>query len=636
MFSRVLAPLFDYFEARINPYPDGRVETPPKGLMAFLWHFSRPVWPMLLWMSLFTALVSATEVVFFNYMGELVDWLAGVERVGFWQAHGAALIGVGIAMLIGLPLLVLLQSLVTNQSIFGNYPMIGRWLSHRHMLGQSLAFYQDEFAGRVSQKVMQTALAIRETVTKVMDLLVYAIVYFTGAAILLIKADIWLALPLFVWLLGYLAIMRFFVPRLRNVSMAQANARAQMTGRVVDSYSNIQTIKLFADTRHEQNYAREAMEGFMTTVHGQMRLVTVLSVCLTLLNTLLLVGMAATVLVAWYTQVISLGVLAIAIALVMRVRFMSDWILWEVARLFENVGTVQDGMNTIANAPAVRDAPEAPTLAVPRGEIRFDALHFGYAEAGGAYKPVFDSLDLTIAPGEKVGLIGRSGAGKSTLANLLLRFYDLQGGAIRIDGQNIAEVTQTSLRHQIGMVTQDTSLLHRSLRDNIRYGSPDAGDDAVWAAVRQAHADGFINDLVDPEGRRGLDAHVGERGVKLSGGQRQRIAIARVLLKNAPILVLDEATSALDSEVEAAIQEQLEHLMQGKTVIAIAHRLSTIAMLDRLLVVDGGQIVEAGTHRELLAKNGIYARLWKHQSGGFIGLDAPDQASTDKGYLDPA
>ena len=623
MFSRVLTPLFNYFETRINPYPEGRVETPPKGLMAFLWHFSRPVWPMLLWMSLFTALVSATEVVFFNYMGELVDWLASVERAGFWQAHGTALIGVGIAMLVGLPLLVLLQSLVTNQSIFGNYPMIGRWLSHRHMLSQSLAFYQDEFAGRVSQKVMQTALSIRETVTKVMDLLVYAIVYFTGAAILLIKADVWLALPLLVWLLGYLAIMRFFVPRLRDVSMAQANARAQMTGRVVDSYSNIQTIKLFADTRHEQNYAREAMEGFMTTVHGQMRLVTVLSVCLTLLNTLLLVGMAATVLMAWYTQAISLGVLAIAIALVMRVRFMSDWILWEVARLFENVGTVQDGMNTIANAPAVRDAPDAQTLTVPQGEIRFDALHFGYAEAGGAYKPVFDSLNLTIAPGEKVGLIGRSGAGKSTLANLLLRFYDLQSGGILIDGQNIADVTQTSLRHQIGMVTQDTSLLHRSLRDNIRYGSPGASDDAVWDAVRQAHADDFINDLVDPEGRRGLDAHVGERGVKLSGGQRQRIAIARVLLKNAPILVLDEATSALDSEVEAAIQEQLEHLMQGKTVIAIAHRLSTIAMLDRLLVVDGGQIVEAGTHRELLAKNGIYARLWKHQSGGFIGLDAP-------------
>ncbi|MDN6180183.1 MAG: ABC transporter ATP-binding protein/permease [Halomonas subglaciescola] len=623
--------MFRYFETRINPYPEGRVNTPPRGLLPFLWHFSRPLLPMLLWMSLATALVSSSEVVFFHYMGELVDWLAGVDREGFWQAHGLMLVGLGVLVLIGLPLLVLAQSLVTNQSIFGNYPMIGRWISHRHMLSQSLAFYQDEFAGRVSQKVMQTALAMRETVTKVMDLLVYAIVYFTGAAILLFQADAWLALPMFIWLVGYLTIMRFFVPRLRKVSMAQANARAQMTGRVVDSYSNIQTIKLFADARHEQGYARQAMEGFMTTVHNQMRLVTLLSVCLTLLNTLLLVGMAATVLIAWYTQVISLGVLAIAIALVMRVRFMSDWILHEVARLFENIGTVQDGMNTIANKPQVQDTADARELAVPEGEIRFDQLLFGYVEAAGDYKAVFDGLDLTIAPGEKVGLIGRSGAGKSTLANLLLRFFDLQGGEIRIDGQNIAEVTQTSLRHQIGMVTQDTSLLHRSLRDNIRYGTPDASDEAVWAAVRQAHADDFINDLVDPEGRRGLDAHVGERGVKLSGGQRQRIAIARVLLKNAPILVLDEATSALDSEVEAAIQEQLEHLMQGKTVIAIAHRLSTIAMLDRLLVVDDGQIIEAGSHRELLAQNGIYARLWKRQSGGFIGLNEEGLNEVEEG-----
>ncbi|MDN6298571.1 MAG: ABC transporter ATP-binding protein/permease [Halomonas sp.] len=619
--------MFRYFETRINPYPEGSVSTPPRGLLPFLWHFSRPLLPMLLWMSLATALVSASEVVFFHYMGELVDWLSGVSREGFWQAHGLTLAGVGLLVLIGLPLLVLAQSLVTNQSIFGNYPMIGRWISHRHMLSQSLAFYQDEFAGRVSQKVMQTALAMRETVTKVMDLLVYAIVYFTGAAVLLFQADAWLAVPLLVWLVGYLGIMWFFVPRLRRVSMAQANARAVMTGRVVDSYSNIQTIKLFADARHEQSYARQAMEGFMTTVHNQMRLVTLLSVCLTLLNTLLLVGMAATVLVAWYTEIISLGVLAIAIALVMRVRFMSDWILHEVARLFENIGTVQDGMNTIANAPQVQDAPDARELAVTEGEIRFDQLRFGYVEAAGDYKSVFDGLDLTIAPGEKVGLIGRSGAGKSTLANLLLRFFDLQGGEIRIDGQNIAEVTQTSLRYQIGMVTQDTSLLHRSLRDNIRYGTPDASEEAVWAAVRQAHADEFIDDLVDPEGRRGLDAHVGERGVKLSGGQRQRIAIARVLLKNAPLLVLDEATSALDSEVEAAIQEQLEHLMQGKTVIAIAHRLSTIAMLDRLLVVDEGRIVEAGSHSELLQQGGIYARLWQRQSGGFIGLEEDEEGN---------
>ncbi|MFU1519759.1 ABC transporter ATP-binding protein [Vreelandella alkaliphila] len=633
MLSRTLAPLFRYFERRVNPYPEGEVATPPKGLLPFIWHFSRPVWPWLLLMSVATALVSAAEVVFFSYMGDLVDWLGNVERANFWSDHGLWLAGVGLLVIIGLPLLVLAQSLVTHQSIFGNYPMIGRWLSHRHMLSQSLAFYQDEFAGRVSQKVMQTALAIRETVTKVMDLMVYAIVYFTGAAILLGRADPWLLLPLGLWLIGYLGIMRFFVPRLRDVSMAQADARAQMTGRVVDSYSNIQTIKLFADTEREQGYAKDAMQGFMDTVHRQMRLVTIMSVCLTLLNTLLLVGTAGMAISAWYFDAISLGVLAIAIALVMRIRFMSDWILWEVAGLFENIGTVQDGMNTIAQEPTIKDASNAKALAVPYGEIVFDALRFQYAQAKGESKNVFDGLSLTIKPGEKIGLIGRSGAGKSTLANLLLRFYDLQGGRILIDGQNIADVTQTSLRHQIGMVTQDTSLLHRSLRDNIRYGSPHANDDDVWQAVCRAHADTFINELVDPKGRRGLDAHVGERGVKLSGGQRQRIAIARVLLKNAPILVLDEATSALDSEVEAAIQEQLDSLMEGKTVIAIAHRLSTIAMLDRLIVVDEGRMVESGTHQELLAQNGIYASLWQRQSGGFLGHDLDLGLDTDPSAL---
>ncbi|MBD3897231.1 ABC transporter ATP-binding protein [Halomonas sp. ML-15] len=613
--------MFRFFETLVNPYPSGEPETPPRGLGAFILHFSRPVLPLLIVMSLLTALVSAVEVLFFSYMGDLVDWLATAEREGFFAEYGWRLAGMAALVVIGLPLLTLLQSLITHQSIFGNYPMIGRWLSHRHMLGQSMAFYQDEFAGRVSQKVMQTALAIRETVMKLMDLLVYVIVYFAGAMLLMGSAEPWLMLPLVAWLVGYVAIMKVFVPRLRQVSMDQADDRARMTGRIVDSYSNIQTIKLFADTQREQHYARDAMEGFMATVHRQMRLATKLTVSLTLLNSLLLAGVAAIAIGAWYLEAVSLGVIAVAIALVMRIRFMSNWILWEVAGLFENIGTVQDGINTIAREPEIKDAPQAKALEISRGEIRFDALRFGYARPDGEAQRVFDGMSLTIAPGEKVGVIGRSGAGKSTLANLLLRFYDLEGGRILIDDQDIAGVGQASLRQQIGMVTQDTSLLHRSLRDNIRYGSPHASEEQVLEAVRRAHADSFIDDLVDVQGRRGLDAHVGERGVKLSGGQRQRIAIARVLLKNAPILVLDEATSALDSEVEAAIQEQLYTLMEGKTVIAIAHRLSTIAMLDRLVVIDEGRIVETGTHQQLLELDGLYAALWRRQSGGFLGVD---------------
>ncbi|QTF90893.1 ABC transporter ATP-binding protein [Halomonas sp. BM-2019] len=628
--------MFRYFENLVNPYPADSGGTPPKGLFAFILHFSRPVLPLLVAMSLLTALVSAAEVLFFHYMGQLVDWLAGAEREGFFAEYGWRLAGMAALVTVLLPLLTLLQALVTHQSIFGNYPMIGRWLAHRHMLGQSLAFYQDEFAGRVSQKVMQTALAIRETVMKLMDLLVYVIVYFAGAMLLMGSAEPWLMLPLVVWLAGYIAIMWIFVPRLRAVSMEQADARAVMTGRIVDSYSNIQTIKLFADTDREQAYARDAMEQFMVTVHRQMRLATGLTVTLTLLNSLLLAGVATMAIGAWYLEAVSLGIIAVAIALVMRIRFMSNWILWEVASLFENIGTVQDGINTIAREPAVKDKPGADELEVLRGEIRFEALRFGYARPDREVQRVFDGLSLTIAPGEKVGLIGRSGAGKSTLANLLLRFYDLEGGRIRIDGQDIAAVTQQSLRRNIGMVTQDTSLLHRSVRDNIRYGSPEASEEAIREAVRRAHADTFIDELVDLQGRRGLDAHVGERGVKLSGGQRQRIAIARVLLKNAPILVLDEATSALDSEVEAAIQEQLYALMEGKTVIAIAHRLSTIAMLDRLVVIDEGRIVESGTHQELLVRDGLYAALWRRQSGGFLGLDPNGEVGESPGRALPS
>lgn len=612
--------MFRFFEKRIDPYPAGEPATPPRKLFAFLLHYSRPLLPWLLLMSVLTGAISALEILFFDFMGDLVDWLGSADRASFLSTHGSTLLWMGTLVVAVYPLLVLVQSLVIHQTIFGNYPMIARWLSHRYLLRQSVSFFQDEFAGRISQKVMQTALAIRETVMKLMDVFVYVAVYFVGTVILVGRADLRLILPLALWLVGYLVILFWFVPRLQRVSMAQSDARAQMTGRIVDSYTNIQTIKLFAHTMREQDYARDAMDEFMVTVHRQMRLVTQLTVSLHSINALLLAGVGGLAVMAWLQGSISLGAIAVAIALVMRIRSMSDWILWEVASLFENIGTVEDGMNTIAQPLAITDGDGARDLEVSRGEIRFEHLQFHY----GRTSKVIEDLSLVIRPGEKVGIVGRSGAGKSTLVNLLLRFYDLEGGRILIDGQDIARVRQESLRRNIGMVTQDTSLLHRSIRDNIRYGRPDADEAQIVEASRRAHADEFIRTLTDAKGRSGYDTHVGERGVKLSGGQRQRVAIARVLLKDAPILVLDEATSALDSEVEAAIQEQLYALMEGKTVIAIAHRLSTIAVLDRLVVMDQGRIIETGSHDELLQRDGLYAALWRRQSGGFIGLDVAE------------
>lgn len=609
--------MFRFFEQRVEPFPGADPPRPPQGLVPFLYHYSRPVLPWLGLMSVITATLSIVEVSFFGFMGSLVDWLGGVERATFWAEHGARLALLGALVVVSFPLLALVQSLVVHQTIFGNYPMLVRWLGHRYLLKQSMRFFQDEYAGRISQKLMQTALAIRETVMKLMDVFVYVIVYFVGALVLIGHSDLGLILPLLVWLGAYTVLLVFFVPRLQAIAMAQADARAQMTGRIVDTYTNFQTIKLFAHTQGEQSYARDAMSGFMSTVYRQMRLVTWLTVCLQTANIVLLVSVAAVSIYAWQQAAISLGEIAVAIALVMRIRAMSNWILWEVAGLFENIGTVQDGINTLAQPLAVVDQPGAGDLMVPRGEIRFEHVRFHYGRGSG----VIEDFSLAIRAGEKVGLVGRSGAGKSTLVNLLLRLYDLEGGRITIDGQDIALVTQESLRRNIGVVTQDTSLLHRSIRDNIRYGAPEAPEAAIVDAAERAHADEFIAALADKHGRPGYEAHVGERGVKLSGGQRQRIAIARVLLKNAPILVLDEATAALDSEVEAAIQEQLQALMEGKTVIAIAHRLSTIAALDRLVVMDCGRIVESGTHRELLDLGGIYAGLWQRQSGGFLGLD---------------
>ena len=622
--------MYRYFESLVDPFPAAEPVVPPRRLLPFVSHYVRPVLPWLVLISVLTALLAVVELVLLSFLGSLVDLLATSERDGFLADNGGTLAMMAALVVLGYPALVLLQALLTHQTVFGNFPMRVRWLSHRLLLGQSMGFFQDEFAGRVAQKVMQTALAIRESVLKLMDVLVYIVVYFIGALVLVGRSDPLLTAPLILWLVAYVSLSMYYVPRLRRVSMQQANARAEMTGRVVDSYTNIHTVKLFAHSRGEQGYARDAMTGFMDTVYRQMRLVTGLTFWLQTSNAILLAGIAAIAVHGWLEATVSLGAIAVAVTLVLRIRSMADWILWEVAGLFEQLGTVQDGLNTITHPVAVRDADGATELKVERGEVVFDAVHFAYD----SHSPVLKGVDVTIRPGERVGLVGRSGAGKSTLAGLLLRFHDIQGGRILVDGQDIARVTQDSLRRQIGVVTQDSALMHRSIRDNIRYGRPEASDEEVLAAARQAHAESFIRDLTDAKGRRGLDAHVGERGGKLSGGQRQRIALARVLLKDAPILVLDEATSALDSEVEAAIQEQLGVLMEGKTVIAIAHRLSTIAAMDRLVVLDEGRVAESGSHDELLAASGLYAELWRRQSGGFLAGRRPqrgDPASVEAG-----
>jgi ATP-binding cassette subfamily B multidrug efflux pump len=574
-------------------------------------------------MAILTGIMSVIEIGFISFTGSLVDWLAGSEPAAFFSAHSGELWFWALIVLIAFPALSLLASLFQFQTTFGVYPMLVRWRAHRRMLGQSLSFFNDEFAGRVSQKVMQTALAVRDSVTRIVDVGVYIVSYFIGTAILLAQSDLWMLAILGVWLAGYVGLIWFYLPKLGKVGEQQADARAQMTGRIVDSYTNIQTVKLFAHSANEQTYAREAMDEFLVTVNRQGRMFTQLSVLLNVLNSLLIAAVTALALYGWSLSFMTVGAITVAVSLVMRLRAMSQWILWEVAGLFESIGTVEDGMGMLTKPVSIMDRDGAGDLAVARGEISFDHARFHY----GRTTKVIEDFSLTVHPGEKIGLVGRSGAGKSTLVNLLLRFYDLEGGHIRIDGNDIASVTQESLRSNIGMVTQDTSLLHRSVRENIAYGKPDATDDEIIAAAKLAHADEFIRNLVDPKGRTGYDAHVGERGIKLSGGQRQRVAIARIFLKNAPILVLDEATSALDSEIEAAIQETLYGLMAGKTVIAIAHRLSTIAAMDRLVVLDKGRVVEVGTHDELLANGGLYAQLWSRQSGGFLDPEAVGQAA---------
>ncbi|MFT5313146.1 MAG: ATP-binding cassette subfamily B multidrug efflux pump [Paraglaciecola sp.] len=613
--------MFAFFERLTTPFPADPPEQPPDTLLAFCRYYSQGMWPAIFCVSILSALIAALEVSLFAYLGQLVDWLAERDRDTFLQEEAESLIWMGAVILIILPGLVILQSLINHQSLMGNYPMKVRWQAHRYLIGQSLGFFQNEFAGRVATKVMQTALSVRETVMKLLNILVYVGVYFISIVVLLFSLDWRLSVPLLSWFALYLVILRILVPRLKQVSQKQADARSLMTGRIVDSYTNITTVKLFSHTSRESDYAREGMNGFLQSVYPQMRLVTWLNCSVWFSNALLIFSISVLAIYLWMQHLVSPGDIAIAIGLCLRLNGMSQWIMWEVASLFENIGTVQDGMNTLANPIAVKDKKDSKNLLIVGGGISFKDVNFAYEGARGKPINVFTGLNIEIKPGEKVGLVGRSGAGKSTLVNLLLRFYDVQSGQILIDGQNITDLAQESLRANISMVTQDTSLLHRSVRDNIMYGRLDATEEDMRRAAAQAESTEFIHTLSDLKGRSGFDAHVGERGVKLSGGQRQRIAIARVMLKDAPILILDEATSALDSEVESAIQQCLDKIMENKTVVAIAHRLSTIAQMDRLLVLDEGRIVESGTHSELLQQNGIYAKLWAHQTGGFIGLE---------------
>jgi ATP-binding cassette, subfamily B, multidrug efflux pump len=513
------------------------------------------------------------------------------------------------------------QHLLMNQAIAANVANRIRWQNHWHVSRQSWAFFQNDFAGRIATRVMQTGPAIRESLVSLLTAVWFILIYGTSSLILLASADRWLALPVLVWFTGYIVMLRYFVPRMQNKSKVMSEARSMLTGRIVDTYTNIVTVKLFARARDEDAYVREAIDTHTGRFHESLRLNTLFALTLIFLNALLITGTGAFAIVLWRYGHISVGTVAMALPMTTQIISASHWVAWQVTDIFENIGVVQEGMMTIARPIALSDPPEAGTLSVARGHIRFEDIRFGYGRESG----LIDGLTLDVMPGEKIGLVGRSGAGKSTLVNLLLRFFDLEGGRILIDGQDIARVSQESLRSQISMVTQDTSLLHRSIRDNIRYGRTNASEADIIAASKMAHAHEFIVELEDWKGRRGYDAHVGERGVKLSGGQRQRVAIARVILKDAPILVLDEATSALDSEVEAAIQSSLGTLMEQRTVIAIAHRLSTIAQMDRLVVLDHGRIVEQGSHDELLRRDGHYAALWRRQSGGFI--DATQEAA---------
>ncbi|MNV07437.1 putative multidrug export ATP-binding/permease protein [compost metagenome] len=609
--------LYRRFEKLIDIFRDAPTAAPPDRVLPFYTYYLKQVWPSfvaLLIVGLFGALI---EVALFSYLSRIIDLAQGTPNADFFKEHGIELAWMVVVALILRPVFVGLHDLLVHQTLSPSMTSLIRWQNHSYVLKQSLNFFQNDFAGRIAQRIMQTGNSLRDSAVQAVDALWHVLIYAISSLVLFAEADWRLMIPLLTWIVAFISALYYFVPRVKDRSVIASDARSKLMGRIVDGYTNITTLKLFAHTNFEQQYAREAIKEQTEKAQLAGRVVTSMDVVITSMNGLLIVGTTGLALWLWTQSLISVGAIALATGLVIRIVNMSGWIMWVVTGIFENIGMVQDGLQSISQPVSVTDRDQAKPLTVARGEVRFENVDFHYGKRSG----IIGGLNLTIKPGEKIGLIGPSGAGKSTLVNLLLRLYDVEGGKILIDGQNIADVGQESLRERIGMITQDTSLLHRSIRDNLLYGKPDATDTELWEAVHKARADGFIPTLSDAEGRIGFDAHVGERGVKLSGGQRQRIAIARVLLKDAPILIMDEATSALDSEVEAAIQESLETLMQGKTVIAIAHRLSTIARMDRLVVLENGKIAETGSHAELLAHGGLYARLWQHQTGGFVGID---------------
>jgi ATP-binding cassette, subfamily B, multidrug efflux pump len=623
--------MFAFFESRIRPTAQPGT-APPAGLLAFYWHYvsqTKGLYAAMFATGLVVALIDTLIPVF---IGRLVRLMEAPDRAATLADAMPMLVAMALLVLIGRPLALLMDSLVRNNAVVPGVTSLIRWQSHWHVVRQTWPFFQNDFAGRIANRVMQTSNAVRECVVSSIRAIWYIVVYGLSALVLMSTADWRLALPTALWFAGYVVFLRHFVPRMRDLAKASSELRSAVMGRVVDSYTNILTVKLFARARDEDAYVRDVIDEHTVAIAAHMRLITTFMTTLSALNAMLLVSTAAIGITLWGQGKIDAGTVAMALPLAWTIANVAGWVSWEVTGIFENIGVVQEGMETIAVPHAMTDAPEARELQVPRGEIRFEGVTYTYGRSDG--KRVLDTLDLTIRPGEKVGVVGRSGAGKSTLVNLLLRFHDLEHGSIRIDGHDIRGVAQESLRGAIGMVTQDTSLLHRSIAANIGYGRPGASREDIIAAARKAQAHEFILGLQDWKGRTGYEAHVGERGVKLSGGQRQRISIARVILKDAPILVLDEATSALDSEVEVAIQDQLLGLMQGKTVIAIAHRLSTIARLDRLIVLEQGRIVEQGSHADLLAAGGHYAALWRHQSGGFLAEAVSDAELLDDGPVD--